>query len=651
MIIGTAGHIDHGKTALIRKLTGVNTDRLKEEKERGITIDLGFAYWKRPNGRIVGFVDVPGHERLVHTMLAGASGIGFVLLVVAADDGIMPQTREHLAIVDLLGLSRGVVALNKCDLVNSERIAEVTAELSGALRGTSLEKAEIIPVSAMTGEGLDHLAACIDGAAATGDENNACHSRFRLAADRCFTLQGQGTAVTGTVLSGRVSTGDRVTVSPSGLHARVRSIHAQNEPVANGEAGQRCALVLTGPRIEKGAIKRGDVVLDPVLHEPALRIDARLKVLPSETKPIGQWFPVKVHHAAAQVPGRVVVLGGPAIAPGESGLVQIVLERPLAACARDRFVLRDTTSSRTIGGGRFIDLRAPSRRRRTPDRIARIEALAKEDPATALHEAFARHPVWIDFKAFTRDRAIGEAEAASIGSELELISLQTDQCSAAMPGHLWEDFRAKILESLDAFHAAHPDLPGMGLEALRRAVDSTVPASVFLAAIRKLAEAGEAALDRMWVRRPHHSVMFTPKEEALLAHILEYLSAEPYRPPRVRDIARAEGIDEIGVRRLLRLAAKRGVTEEMAHDHFFTREAVRATVETAIALSRESKDGTFTAAEFRDRLGNGRKVAIQILEFFDRHGLTMRRRDLRKINPARIHLFAPAPGSGADARG
>ena len=301
MIVGTAGHIDHGKTALIRRLTGVDTDRLKEEKARGISIDLGFAYWPRPNGAIVGFVDVPGHEALVHNMLAGATGIDFVILVIAANDGIMPQTREHLAIIDLLGLERGIVALNKCDLADGERIASVSSEIEALLKDTSLRGAEIVPVSAVTGEGLARLAACID-AAAEAPAARPSGGRFRLAVDRSFTLAGQGSAVTGTVLSGAVCVGDRVIVSPAGLEARVRSIHAQNRPVERGEAGQRCALVLSGPRIAKDALHRGDTVLDPHLHAPAARIDARLRVLPSEPKPLGHWFPVKVHHAASEVP-------------------------------------------------------------------------------------------------------------------------------------------------------------------------------------------------------------------------------------------------------------------------------------------------------------------------------------------------------------
>jgi selenocysteine-specific elongation factor len=334
MIVGTAGHIDHGKTSLVRKLTGVDTDRLKEEKARGISIDLGFAYWPRPSGRIIGFVDVPGHEGLVHNMLAGATGIDFVILVIAADDGVMPQTREHLAIMDLLGLRRGVVTLNKCDLVDGDQLARVKADVAGVLTGTGLEGCDIIAVSAVTGEGLAELTRCLE-AASSSPSRRPKDGRFRLAVDRSFTLVGLGTAVTGTVLSGSIGCNDRVVVSPSGLEARVRSINAHNAPAEQGEAGQRCALVLSGPEISKQAVHRGDVVLDPTLHAPTARIDASLRVLASELRPIDHWFPVKVHHAATEVPGRVVVLRERPIHPGETEFVQLVLERPLAATAGD----------------------------------------------------------------------------------------------------------------------------------------------------------------------------------------------------------------------------------------------------------------------------------------------------------------------------
>lgn len=308
MIIGTAGHIDHGKTALVRALTGVDTDRLKEEKARGITIDLGFAYLPTRTGGVLGFVDVPGHEKFVHNMLAGASGIDFMLLVVAADDGPMPQTIEHLAIIDLLGVERGIVALTKADLADRARRDDVEAAIRQLLAPTRLAEADIVPVSVVTGEGIDGLRERLF-AAADAFKRAADDRRFRLAIDRSFTPAGAGTVVTGTVLSGSVSLGDRVLLSPSGLAARVRAIHAQNRPTERGSCGERCALNLVGDGIRKDAIHRGDVALDPDMHTPTERIDATLRMLSSEAKPIGQWMPVRLHHAAAEVGARIVLLG------------------------------------------------------------------------------------------------------------------------------------------------------------------------------------------------------------------------------------------------------------------------------------------------------------------------------------------------------
>ncbi len=642
MIVGTAGHIDHGKTALIKTLTGIDTDRLKEEKERGISIDLGFAYWPRPSGDIIGFVDVPGHERLVHTMLAGATGIDFVLLVVAADDGVMPQTREHVAIIDLLGLHRGVVALTKCDLVDQDRVRTVAADIAALLCGTGLEGSQIIPVSSVTGQGMEVLTGRLD-VACTEVPARRVDGRFRLAVDRCFTLSGLGTSVTGTVLSGTVRTGDQVIVSPAGLTARVRSIHAQNRPADRGVAGQRCALVLSGPHIERTTVHRGDVVIDPTLHEPASRIDAALRILTSEPRPIGHWFPVKVHHAAAEVPGRVVILRDEPLEPGERDFVQLVLERPIAAAAGDPFVLRDTSSRRTVGGGRFLDLRGLERRRRTSERLTLLEALDESDPVRAVARCLAPEGAWCDLTAFCRDRALGIDDPHAIASHLGLVTLAHDGHVVAMRPECWDDLRARIGRALDAQHAERPDLPGLAFESLRRAVKPQFPPALLMAALRQLMETGEVALDRAWVRRPGYSVTFSAQDEELWAAIAKHLQPQPYRPPRVRDIAKALSIDETLIRRVMRMAARRGDLEEIAQDHFFTLASVQNMAAIAINVAEGSPAGRFTAADFRDRLDNGRKVAIQILEFFDRHGFTVRRGDFRRINPARIDTFASSP--------
>ncbi len=639
MIVGTAGHIDHGKTSLVRALTGVDTDRLKDEKARGISIDLGFAYLPTPDGSVLGFVDVPGHERFVHNMLAGASGIDFVLLAIAADDGVMPQTAEHLAIVDLLGVTHGLVALTKADLVDEARLAEVRGEIAATLAPTALRDADMMAVSTVTGQGVDALRARLfQEAAARGRRSGA--GRFRLAVDRSFTLQGAGTVVTGTVLSGSVAVGDQVLVSPPGLAARVRSIHAQNRSAERGRAGDRCALNIAGDAITKEAIARGHVVLDPALHAPADRIDATLRVLASETRPVTQWMPVRLHHAAAEVNARVVLLGDAPVAPGAQGFVQLVLERPIAAAAGDRFVLRDTGAQRTIGGGALLDLRAPARKRRTPERIAQLEASTLADPTAALTALLDRPPFHVDFSAFVRDRALSGRERDAMAATKNLARLATPQAEIALSPATWLRLKRSILAALKTFHADNPDLAGIGMERLRLQLDPRLPARAFAALLQGLVRTEDVVLDGAWVRLPHHEVRLTAQDENLWARIRPLIGGdERYRPPRVRDIAGAIGDAEADIRRLCKLLGRMGRVDEVAHDHFFLRGTVADMVEIARSLAADAADGQFMVAQFRDRLHNGRKVAIQILEFFDRHGVTMRRGDLRRINQHRLDLF------------
>jgi selenocysteine-specific elongation factor len=651
MIIGTAGHIDHGKTALVKALTGIDGDRLKEEKARGITIDLGFAYLPVAGHKTLGFIDVPGHERLVHTMLAGASGIDFALLAVAADDGVMPQTREHLAIIDLLGIGRGVVALTKTDIASPERVAEAIAEIGRATAGTKLEGAEIIPVSARTGHGIDQLRARLE-AAANDISDRSSEARFRLAVDRVFTLPGIGVVVTGTVLSGAVQVGDLVSVSPSGHAARVRSLHAQNRPADRGQAGDRCALNLVGDGVSKDSIHRGDVVLDPELHAPTERIDARLHLLASETRPVRQWLPARLHHASAEVGAHIVLLHDDPIAPGATGDVQLVLDRPIAAAISDRYVIRDASAKRTIGGGRFLDLRPPARKRRTPERRAQRAAHAIADPLAAIEALLATPPFAWDLAVVARDRALTASQTARISQALGFVLLEAGTSGIAIAPDRWQAFRSMLVEQLAAHHAENPDVQGVGRERLRLLMQPRLPAAAFVVALQKLAASGAIVLDGSFVRLATHAVQFAPLDQAAWANIAPLLGGEfRFRPPRIRDIAAATPYPERDVRRLLKLAGRLGWADEVAHDHFFLRPTVHEMTIIVADLSAQAGDGGFTAAQFRDRVENGRKVAIQILEFFDRQGVTLNREDLRRFNPHRSDLFAPPVHASTEDNG
>jgi selenocysteine-specific elongation factor len=641
VIVGTAGHIDHGKTSLVRALTGVDGDRLKEEKARGITIDLGFAYLPLEDGQILGFIDVPGHERFVHTMVAGAAGIDIALLVVAADDGVMPQTREHLAILDLLGTRRAIIALTKADLATAQRLDEVRAEIREATRTTALANAAIVAVSAATGEGVDALREQLVAEARSLDERSD-EGRFRLAVDRAFILPGIGVVVTGTVLSGVVHVRDTVLLSPSGLSARVRSLHAQNRSVETARAGDRCALNLTGEDIAKDAIHRGDMLLDPFLHAPTDRIDARLHLLASEPKAIATWTSVRLHHGSAEVGARVVPLAGQQLRPGHTADVQLILDRPLAAAVLDRFVLRDVSARRTMGGGQFFDLRAPERRRRTPARDAERAAMGMTDPAQSLAALLDMPALARDLDAFARDRALSAAALDELAATLSPLVLEAEGERIALGRAQWQQWMDAVVERLEAFHTASPDVQGMAREKLRKAIKPELPPGAFLAALQHGDLSGRVRRDGAFVRLASHTMKLSPASEARWMSVAPLLGGEErFRPPRVRDIAGLLRQPEGEIRELLTLVARMGVVDEVSHDHFFLRATVHEMLQIAADIEAHAPDGWLTAAPFRDRLNCGRKVAILVLEFFDRHGVMLRRGTLRRIQPRFLDLFAP----------
>ncbi|HXF66827.1 MAG TPA: selenocysteine-specific translation elongation factor, partial [Burkholderiales bacterium] len=370
MIVATAGHIDHGKTTLVKALTGVDTDRLPEEKARGISIDLGFAYLPLESGEVIGFVDVPGHERFIRNMLAGVCGIDFALLVVAADDGVMPQTVEHLHILDLLGVRRGLAVLTKSDRVPPERLAQVRVEVAELLATTRLAGIPVLATSAVTGAGVEELRRALVEAAAQQARRSAEGQYFRLAIDRAFIIAGSGTVVTGTVFNGSVAPGDRLVISPRGTPVRVRALQIRGEPASRAQAGQRCALNLSGADLE--TVARGDWVLAEPIHAPTQRLDARVTVLAAETRALRHWTPLHVHLATADVTARIAIPGGAEIAPGASALVQLVLEKPIGALNGDRFILRDQSARRTLGGGVVLDPFARAARRAPEARRARL---------------------------------------------------------------------------------------------------------------------------------------------------------------------------------------------------------------------------------------------------------------------------------------
>ena len=621
MIVGTAGHIDHGKTALIKALTGVDADRLKEEKARGITIDLGYAYAPLSNGAVLGFVDVPGHEKLVHNMLAGATGIDFVLLAVAADDGPMPQTREHLAIFDLLKLGRGAVALTKIDRVAPQRLMAACDEIRSLLDGTGLHGCPIFPVSALSGKGIADLRAFLEGIAA---DTPAATSRghFRMAVDRVFTLNGSGTVVTGSVLSGEIRLGEQVTVSPRGVAARVRSIHAQNRPAGSGRVGQRCALNLAGAGFAREDIRRGDWVLAAPVHAPTQRMDVRIRVLGSEPRAFVHWTPVHLHIGTLDVPARVALLEGESVAAGATALAQIVTDRAVCALHGDRFILRDQSATRTIGGGNILDIFPPVRQRRTSERLAVLHSLETPDAMAALRCALEFGTDGVNLERFALARNLRPDELEQLSSAIPMSAIATPAGTWGFPVPRWQFFKLAVLDRLAELHQQEAELLGPDRERLQRMTLPALEKPVFAALVVQLLGEGRIAQSGAWLHLPGHKVSLAPEEEKAWAGIQPLLAHQPFQPPRVREIARSVGIDEASVRRLLKRVARSGAAYLVAHDHYFMREAVQQLAAIVRRLVQER--GKARASEFRDCIGTGRKLAIQILEFLDRIGYTRR---------------------------
>ena len=629
MIVATAGHIDHGKTALIKALTGVDADRLPEEKKRGITVDLGFAYSRDAAGRSLGFVDVPGHEKLVRTMLAGATGVDFVILVVAADDGIMPQTREHLAILDLLGIRRGVVALTKIDKVEPDRVGAVMTEVHALLAGSGLAEAAILPLSAHSGDGMAALTQALAEAAADIPARQDC-GRFRLAIDRAFTVSGTGLVVTGTVHAGRVAPGDRLLLAPRGREIRVRGLRAQNEAAEAGAAGQRCALAIVGPRVEKADITRGDWIVDPAIAEPTSRADVWLRVLPGEGRALRHWTPVHVHIGSADLSGRIVLLEGSSLAAGEAALGQIVLDQPTVALQGDRFVLRDQSAQRTIGGGRIVDSRPPRRNARRPERLAFLRAFDAADHGAALDALLVAAPDGLDLTHFASVRNVEPARLDALLAGRGIVRAASGKMSLGFAAARWAELRDGVLASLVAHAAAHPDSFGATVAELQRTIPAPRRASVAAALDALIADRTIVRFGQL-VHLPGHAVTLSLDEDNLWHEIAQVLRPAALDPPRLSAIADRMRMTEAEIKPLLEKLARMGALRRVSKVYFILPEVVAELAVHGQCCARAHPEAILTVGQFREATGISRHATMPVLEFFDRLGFTRRHQDGRRI--------------------
>ncbi len=633
MIVGTAGHIDHGKTTLVRALTGVDTDRLPEEKKRGISIELGYAFLDLPDGQRIGFIDVPGHERLVHTMLAGATGIDFALLLVAADDGVMPQTREHLAVLSLLGLQQGLVAITKCDRVEPERVQAVIDEVVALLAPTALAGAPVLPVSAHSGQGVEALRQHLQGAARAQTQHRPQAAAFRMAIDRAFTLDGVGTVATGTVHAGTVNLGDELSLLPGNRRVRVRSLHAQNRVVPQASAGQRCAVALAG--VDKQDVDRGQWLATPAVATVTTRMDVMLTLWHGETKPLRSGTSVHVHLGSATTLASVAVLDPPVLEPGQTGRVQLLLLQALGAWWGDRVVLRDASATRTLAGGRVLDPAAPVRYRRTPQRLAELDALALPSASQRLLALLAVAPHGLDLRRFAA------AQGETLGPlPAELLHMADAQGEHALGSTQVAGGRERALQILAIFHAAHPEELGPDAARLRRLALPRLAEPLWRGLLAGLQADGQLQVRGAFVHLPDHGARLSATEERLAQKIGPMLAEAGFEGAWVRDLARDSGESEPLMRVTLARLAQRGELFQVVKDLYYP----PATMARLTAIARQvaaAHEGEVVAASFRDATQLGRKRAIQILEHFDRIGLLRRVGDAHRLRSDSL-LFAEA---------
>jgi selenocysteine-specific elongation factor len=625
-VIGTAGHVDHGKSTLVQALTGINPDRLREEQEREMTIDLGFAWLTLPNGESVGIVDVPGHRDFIENMLAGVGGIDAALFVIAADEGVMPQTREHLAILDLLRIPGGVVALTKIDLIDDPDWLElVQADVSEALQGTVLDGAPIIPVSARTGQGLAELTAALQEVLARTPPRPD-RGRPRLWIDRVFTIGGFGTVVTGTLVDGHLEVGQEVEILPRGLRARIRGLQTHKTRIQRAVPGSRVALNLTG--ISKQDLARGDLVTTPGWLRPTTLTDVRLDLLRDAPFPLKHNAFVKFFCGSAETVARVRLLGTETLAPGESGWVQLELDDPLPLVRGDRFIIRVPSPAVTVGGGEVVDPNPGRKHRRfRPEVLARLETLARGTPAEVLLQTLERRgPLTV--RDLLEVSGLGEAAPEALA---ELFStgdaVVLDAVPEPAPARLvvsrswWSATTARMRDELAAYHARYPLRPGMSREELRSAL--RLDPRAYNGLLARAAADGLIVDEAATVRLPEHQVRFTPQQQQAVDDLLARFRAAPYATPSVKEAAALVGEEVLGV------LLARGDLVQVSPEVLFLRETYEEMVERI--RTHIQQQGSITLAQVRDLFQTSRKYAQALLEYLDGVGVTRRVGDERVL--------------------
>lgn len=628
IIVGTAGHIDHGKSTLIEVLTGTHPDRLEEEKRRGITIDLGFAFLEE-NGVRFGFVDVPGHERFVKNMLAGASGIDLVLLVIAADEAIRPQTREHFDICRLLGVQRGIIALTKSDLVEADGRELVRLEIEDFVQGSFLATAPIVDVSAKTGAGMAELKQALQNAAAA-IANRSSDRYFRLPVDRSFAVKGFGTVVTGTLISGTVATGDEIELLPQKEKYRVRGLQSGGQSVERASAGQRTAVNLAG--IDHAHVRRGMVLSAPGRLRPTRRVDVRLELLPGAPK-LKHRAQVHYHSSTAETVGAVLLLEGAELLPGQSAFAQIRLQENVVAVRNDRFIIRQFSPVVTIGGGEVLDPLARRPTRKDSGRVDFLKILESGNPDEIIDAMTQRNLLGLAADEIVARTGWQESEVRAIASTLaekKAVRIISNEPLLLLGEKQFQEIAEKLRIRVERFHKENPLLPGISREDLRSILGKRVRPETFRAAIEELARRKKLDVAGDLVKLPGAGITLTAQELQAKEQIEQAFSKSGLSVPSVNEVLGKLAIERVRTEKLLQILLKDKILIRVSPELVFHSVAL-SNLNALLQAYKKSKGERITVPAFKDLTGITRKYAIPLLEYLDRQRLTRRAGDERVI--------------------
>ena len=630
IILGTAGHIDHGKTALIKALTGINTDRLKEEKLRGITIELGFAFLDLPGGQHLGIVDVPGHEKFVKNMVAGATGIDIVAMVIAADEGVMPQTREHMEICTLLGIKHGLVVLTKTDLVDEEWRELVIEDVGDFVKGTFLERAPIVPVSSITGQGIPEFIKTLEELSAR-IPSRPPSSLFRLPVDRVFTMKGFGTVITGTLISGHVQVGDTVMLYPSGITSKVRGIQVHNQSVTTAENGMRTAINFQG--LEKAVANRGDVLSNPGALKPSYMVDVSFHYLNSNKKPIKNRARVRLHTGTSEVLGIIILIDREELLPGDTAIAQMRLDSPVAVIKDDRFVIRSYSPVRTIGGGNVINPIPQKHRRFKSDVIEGLTGLIDHQPEEIISyhvaESGYQGVTYSDLKIMT---SLHEKQLQKMIQDLlsnQIIILADRENQTYIHRNSFDTFKTETSGYLNSYHKANPLKTGMSKEELKSKFPAALGTRPFNLMLNQMIKDKAVVSEDNVVRMASYKVSLGVDQADIKKKILDAYLKNGLTPPYFKELKTSFDIEASLAKDVLMLLMDEGMIVKVKEDLYFDAQAVKDLGKRLVDFLRNH--GEISTPQFKEMTGVSRKYLIPLIEYFDAHNVTIRIGDIRKL--------------------